>query len=131
HRRCYAFFHATLPDEPLIFVQIAQVEGMADRIQPLIDPAAPVGDPDKADTAIFYSISNCQPGLRGVTLGSFLIKLVVANLQTDLPQLRTFATLSPVPGFGTWLAAERADGGLLAEVDRAALPLLDEPGWYE
>ena len=76
---------------------------MADRIHPLIDPEAPVGDPAAADCAIFYSINNCLEGLRGVTLGNFLIKLVAADLARELPQLKTFATLSPIPGFAAWL----------------------------
>ena len=86
-RRCFAFFHPALPDEPLIFVEVALVGGMADRIHPLIDPEAPVGDPAAADCAIFYSINNCLEGLRGVTLGNFLIKLVAADLASELPQL--------------------------------------------
>ena len=132
-RRCFAFFHPTLPDEPLIFVQVALLDGMADRVQPLTDPDAPLGDPTEANTAIFYSISNCQEGLRGVTLGNFLIKLVVATLQTELEHLRTFATLSPVPGFGTWLreVREQNGDGILAHLDTTALALLDEPGWAE
>jgi malonyl-CoA decarboxylase len=130
-RRCFAFFHPALPDEPLIFVQVALVEGLADRIQPLIDGAAPIHPPDEADTAIFYSISNCQEGLRGVSLGNFLIKLVVADLQRELPQLRTFATLSPIPGFGSWLAAERSNGEspLLSAEQRQTLQGLDRPDW--
>ena len=76
---------------------------MADRIQPLIDPEAPVGDPAAPTRAIFYSINNCLEGLRGVTLGNFLIKLVVADLARELPELKTFATLSPIPGFAAWL----------------------------
>ena len=77
--RCFAFFHPALPDEPLIFVDVALVAGMAGRVQPLIDPEVPVVDPATADTAIFYSINNCQEGLGGVTLGNFLIKAVAAN----------------------------------------------------
>jgi malonyl-CoA decarboxylase len=132
-RRCFAFFHPALPDEPLIFVQVALVEGLADKIQPLIDRAAEIGDPAAADTAIFYSISNCQDGLRGVNLGNFLIKLVVADLQRELPQLRTFATLSPIPGFRRWLDEERAaaSGGLLDGAARSTLARLDQPGWTE
>jgi malonyl-CoA decarboxylase len=132
-RRCFAFLHPTLPDEPLIFVQVALLDGMADRIQPLTDAEAPLGDPNEANTAAFYSISNCQEGLRGVTLGNFLIKLVVATLQTELEQLRTFATLSPVPGFAGWLADVRAGNGdaVLAHVDAGALAIVDEPRWFE
>jgi malonyl-CoA decarboxylase len=132
-RRCFAFFHPALPDEPLIFVEVALVDGMADRIRPLIDPGVPVGDAAAADTAIFYSINNCQEGLRGVTLGSFLIKLVVAELARELPDLKTFATLSPIPGFAAWL--REALGGLpgtaLAGIDRQQLAALDTPDWPE
>ena len=85
-----------------------------------------------SDTAIFYSISNCQEGLRGVTLGNFLIKLVVATLQTELPHLRTFATLSPVPGFAAWLERAREQGdAVLGQIDGKALDLLARPGWVE
>lgn len=102
-RRCFAFFHPRMPDEPLIFVEVALVHGMADNVQELLDEAAPEQDPDKVDTAIFYSISNAQSGLAGVSFGNFLIKRVVDELCRDLPNLKTFATLSPVPGFRRWL----------------------------
>ena len=130
-RRCFAFFHPALPDEPLIFVEVALVDGMADRVQPLIDPQAPVGDAAAADTAIFYSINNCLEGLRGVTLGSFLIKLVAAELARELPQLATFSTLSPIPGFAAWLreALGRRDAPGIAGIDRAQLAALDRPDW--
>jgi malonyl-CoA decarboxylase len=105
-RRCFAFFHPALPDEPLIFVEVALVKGMSTSVQPLLDPRAEPGDPAKADTAIFYSINNCQKGLRRVSFGSFLIKQVAAELRDELPNLKTFATLSPVPGFRQWLAAQ-------------------------
>jgi malonyl-CoA decarboxylase len=111
-RRCYAFFHPSMPDEPLIFVEIALVNGISTNIHELLDEKAPTTDPDRADTAIFYSISNCQAGLAGVNFGNFLIKRVVADLLTQLPGLKTFATLSPIPGFGKWLQnqVERGDG---------------------
>jgi malonyl-CoA decarboxylase len=130
-RRCFAFFHPALPDEPLIFVQVALVEGLADKIAPLIDRDGQVGDPTEADTAIFYSISNCQEGLRGVSLGNFLIKLVVADLQAQLPDITTFATLSPVPGFGDWLRQEAAkeDSPVLSEAEFDALEATATPGW--
>ncbi len=103
-RRCYAFYHPAFgEDEPLIFVEIALVDHLADNIQSLLDLDESVGDPTKANTAIFYSINNCQPGLRGISLGNFLIKQVVSDLQADLPNLRTFSTLSPIPGFVKWL----------------------------
>lgn len=102
-RRCYAFFHPNMPDEPLIFVEVALVDGMADNVQELLDESAPSGDPENANTAIFYSISNAQQGLSGVSFGDFLIKQVVDDLSHELPNLKTFATLSPIPGFRTWL----------------------------
>lgn len=97
-RRCFAFFHPAMPDEPLIFVEVALLEGMADAIAPLIAKDRAIGDPRAADTAIFYSISNCQDGLRGISFGNFLIKQVVSELQAELPELASFATLSPAPG---------------------------------
>jgi malonyl-CoA decarboxylase len=106
-RRCFAFFHPALPGEPLVFVEVALTEGLAEAILPLIDPARPLDDPAVADTAIFYSISNCQRGLTGVSFGSFLIKQVAVELQAELSGLRTFATLSPVPGFRAWLGSAR------------------------
>ena len=102
-RRCFAFFHPRMPDEPLIFVEVALVSGMADNVQVLLDEHAPEGDPGKADTAVFYSISNAQPGLAKVGFGDFLIKRVVDELRAELPNLKTFATLSPIPGFQSWL----------------------------
>lgn len=102
-RCCYAFFHPSMPDEPLIFVEVALVNGMAANIHALLDQKAPPVDPEKADTAIFYSISNCQKGLAGVSFGNFLIKRVVADLASRLPNIKTFSTLSPIPGFVGWL----------------------------
>jgi len=102
-RRMFGFFHPNMPDEPLIFVEVALVQGMAGSVQALLDPSAPLMRPDKADTAIFYSISNTQKGLAGVSLGDFLIKRVVSELARELPGLKTFATLSPMPGFRRWL----------------------------
>ena len=102
-RRCYAFFHPNMPSEPLIFVEVALVNGMAGNVQALLDEHAPSGDPESADSAIFYSISNAQAGLAGVGFGNFLIKRVVDVLSHELPNLKTFATLSPIPGFRHWL----------------------------
>src|SRR5205823_1486269 len=112
-RRCFAFFHPRMPDEPLIFVEVALVTGIAGNIHALLDEAAPIGDPQAADSAIFYSISNCQQGLVGISLGDFLIKRVVDALATELPRLKSFATLSPLPGFRAWLTAEAERKGLL------------------
>ncbi len=102
-RRCYAFFHPALPDEPLIFVEVALTRRMADAVAPLLDARADASDPGRATTAVFYSISNCQPGLRGVSLGNFLIKNVVDVLSREFPRLEVFCTLSPIPGFVAWL----------------------------
>lgn len=105
-RRCYAYVHAGMPDEPLIFVEVALVSGLADNIHDLLDTATAALEPERADTAIFYSISNCQRGLAGVSFGNFLIKRVVDDLSHELPNVKTFATLSPLPGFMTWLAEQ-------------------------
>jgi len=112
-RRCYGFFHPRMPGEPLIFVEVALVDHVSPGITPLLDEAAAVGDLARATTAIFYSISNTQPGLRGVSFGDSLIKRVVETLSGEFPKLKTFATLSPIPGFRSWLgkhAAELIDG---------------------
>jgi len=109
-RRCFAFFHPQLPHEPLIFVEVALVPEMAGAIAPLIDKRAAPLAPEQFKVAVFYSISNCQPGLRGVSLGNFLIKRVAEQLKQELPQLKTFCTLSPIPGFMGWLAKVPADG---------------------
>ena len=102
-RRCYAFFHPRMRGEPLIFVEVALVQGLAGSVQSLLDEKAPVLDPHQADTAIFYSISNCQAGLAGISFGNFLIKRVVEELSAEFRNLKTFATLSPIPGFRRWL----------------------------
>lgn len=104
-RRCFAFFHPQLPGEPLIFVEVALVPGIAKDIGGLINKQAPVGEPKSFKAAIFYSISNCQPGLKGVSLGNFLIKRVAQKLIEEIPSLKTFCTLSPIPGFTQWLDA--------------------------
>lgn len=101
-RRCYAFFHPRMPLEPLIFVEVALVDDIAANVQSLLDPSAPVLDARHANTAIFYSINNTQTGLRGVSFGNFLLKRVVEDLKRDYPRLRTFATLSPIPGLTAW-----------------------------
>ena len=101
-RRCYGFFHARLPDEPLIFVEVAFTREIASDIVPLLDETAEPVDLKKATTAIFYSISNTQTGLKGISFGDSLIKRVVETLKADFPQLKTFATLSPIPGFRAW-----------------------------
>jgi len=103
-RRCYGFFHPSLPNEPLIFVEVALLDEVADNIMPLLDETAANADLPKATVAIFYSISTTQTGLRGVSFGDSLIKRVVETLRTEFPKLKTFATLSPIPGFRAWLA---------------------------
>lgn len=122
-RRCYAFFHPALPDEPLIFIEVALTRGLAAHVQPLLDPDAPVLDPAGTDCAVFYSITNCQEGLRGVSFGNFLIKQVAAELGREFPKLRTFATLSPVPGFVKWL--EHGDASGPPDVPPKLAPLLE------
>ena len=102
-RRLYAFFHPRMPAEPLIFVEVALTDHLADNVQALLDENAPVLDNRKADTAIFYSISNTQVGLRGVSFGNFLLKRVIDDLKRDFPKLAHFATLSPMPGLASWV----------------------------
>lgn len=114
-RRCYGFFHPNLPDEPLIFIEVAFAQAMADSITPLLDEAAPPVDPASSSGAIFYSISNTQRGLRGVSFGDSLIKRVVETLREEFPKLRHFATLSPIPGLRGWLGKNAA--GLLDRLD--------------
>ena len=130
-RRCYAFFHPTLPDEPIIFIEVALTRGMSASVQPLIDPDSPVCDPAAANCAMFYSITNCQEGLRGVSFGNLLIKQVAEDLGREFPRLKTFATLSPVPGFRAWLArTAKALAGRPghAHIERV-LARIDAPAW--
>lgn len=145
-RRCYAYFHPRMPDEPLIFVQVALVQKLADNVQALLDVEGKTLDPMKADTAIFYSISNTQEGLTGISFGNFLIKRVVDGLARELPNLKTFATLSPIPGFLPWLRRTLAAGtiGSFSADEHRALKqvtghggakgafkaLLDRPDWH-
>jgi len=120
-RRCYAFFHPVLPDEPMIFIEVALTRGVSTRVQPLLDLNSAVTDPASADSAIFYSITNCQEGLRGVSFGNLLIKQVAEDLGREFPRLKTFATLSPVPGFRRWLTEKSVEcpplTDLLARID--------------
>ncbi|NKE47776.1 malonyl-CoA decarboxylase [Roseomonas frigidaquae] len=122
-RRCYAFFHPRMPNEPLIFVEVALVQGMAANVQGLLDEKAPLLDARQADTAVFYSINNCQRGLDGISFGNFLIKRVVELLSAEFGKLECFATLSPIPGFRSWLEArlEAGDATLLTEDEAKAL----------
>ncbi len=142
-RRCYGFFHPRMPLEPLIFVEVALLETLADNVQVLLDEHAPVLDPHKARVAVFYSISNTQAGLRGVSFGNFLLKRVVEDLKRDFPRLETFATLSPIPGLAGWaLRQPEALAGALTERDRKRLAtagadperlaeVLAEPAWAQ
>jgi malonyl-CoA decarboxylase len=127
-RKCFAFFHPTLVDEPLIFVEVALTRGIPEAIAPLLDSARMPIDPRRATTAVFYSISNCQPGLQGVSFGNFLIKQVVEELRREFPQLKTFVTLSPVPGFTQWLGRDAKTA--LNEFEQQALAALADPEWY-
>ncbi len=122
-RRCFGFFHPALPGEPLIFVEVALTRGLASSVQPLLarEEEGAEAAARAADTAIFYSISNCQDGLRGVSFGNFLIKQVVEELKAELPGLRRFSTLSPVPGFRRWLEPRLDDPELLREDEAAAV----------
>ena len=136
-RRCFAFFHPALPDEPLIFVEVALLAEMPDAIEPLINVDSESKPQNAFHVAAFYSISNCQPGLRGVSLGNFLIKQVAGLLATEFPRVKNFCTLSPIPGFRDWLHRRLAtpdQAGTLPEslrhsldsVQRTIGPLLDK-----
>lgn len=119
-RRCYAFFHPRLPNEPLIFVEIALLKGFPGSVQMLLDVNAPLQNPQSADTAVFYSISNAQKGLRGISFGNLLLKRVIQDLQRDLPDLKHFVTLSPVPGFRKWLSQAIARDASLVSAEEMA-----------
>ncbi len=121
-RKCFAFFHPTLADDPLIFVEVALTEDIPDAIGPLLADGRPPLDLRSARTAVFYSISNCQKALRGVSFGNFLIKQVAEELKRDFPQLRNFVTLSPVPGFVSWLKR--------AHPEAPELQAIAQPGWH-
>jgi malonyl-CoA decarboxylase len=135
-RRCFAFFHPAMPDEPLIFVEVALTQGIAHSIQSLLAENRQEKSVAEADTAAFYSISNCQPGLSGISFGNSLIKQVAADLSQELPGIRTFVTLSPIQGFARWLSetgvnAKSVDGKTLCALgayflaqakDRSGMP---------
>ncbi len=131
-RRCFAFFHPSLIDEPVIFVEVALMEATPEGISDVLNeqrktvPASPT-------TAVFYSISNCQEGLKGISFGNFLIKQVAEELAKEQPSLKTFVTLSPAPHFARWLDRVRADAtaGVVKPADRTALASLNDPGWIE
>ena len=137
-RRCFAFFHPQLPDEPLIFVEVALLPEIPGAIAPLVNKKSETVTPNHFKSAIFYSISNCQPGLRGVSMGNFLIKRVAESLKSEFPSLKTFCTLSPIPGFMDWVIAGADLGSgdfkpaLIKERDEALLVLdLNNKSWPE
>jgi len=132
-RRCYAFFHPALIDDPLIFVEVALTREIPSAIAPILTLQREVIRPDKASTAVFYSISNCQRGLSGVSFGHFLIKQVAEEIARETPKLSTFVTLSPAPNFAQWLTRERANeqSQVLSAGDRAALANLETVGWWQ
>ena len=131
-RRCYAFFHPALNDEPLIFVEVAFTPAIPTAIAPILHNGGEPIAPERATTAVFYSISNCQRGLTGVSFGNFLIKQVVEEISREFSRLSTFVTLSPVPGFANWLARERrGENPILTAEDLGALAELDQPGWWQ
>ncbi len=132
-RRCYAFFHPALIDDPLIFVEVALTREIPSGIAPILTLQREVIRPDQATTAVFYSISNCQRGLSGVSFGHFLIKQVAEEIARETPKLSTFVTLSPAPNFAQWLTRERANeqSQVLSASDRAALANLETVGWWQ
>jgi len=128
-RKCFAFFHPAIPDDPLIFVEVALVHGLADSVQALLAPEIDEKAPETAKTAIFYSISNCQAGLKGISFGNFLIKQVVEELKREFPQLKEFATLSPIPGFMGWLRTRQKSKADDAELAGKVLEGLSDEEW--
>ena len=124
-RRCFGFFHPQLPDEPIIFIEVALTRNMSAHIQPLLDIGAPI-TPGNCDCAMFYSITHCQEVLRGISFGNLLIKQVAEELRNEFPHLRRFATLSPIPGFRRWLERKRAEH----PKELAPLARLDQPDWH-
>ena len=132
-RRCFAFFHPALADEPLIFVEVALTRGLASSIPPLLACDSEPLDLRRADTAVFYSISNCLDGLRGISFGNFLIKHVIAELEAEDLKLRSFATLSPLPGFRTWLNGLPVDrkAELAGGHDLSVLDAVEDRDWHE
>ena len=131
-RRCYAFFHPALVDEPLIFVEVALTREIPGAIAPILSDKREVMEPERANTATFYSITNCQRGLAGVSFGHFLIKQVVEEVSREMPRIANFVTLSPAPNFAEWLARERTREALLAldDDDRRALAALERADWW-
>jgi len=142
NRRCFAFIHPSMPGEPLIFVWVALVDEISDEITTVLDISQPEISNEQPTTAVFYSITSTQQGLAGVSLGNYLIKRVVDELKNDLPSLETFATLSPVPGFSTWLKDQSADTlteaiesedqkAILSTCDKSFEQLIDNDTWLD
>src|SRR5262249_22651902 len=131
-RRCYAFFHPALVDEPLIFVEVALTRGIPAAIDPILSAKRDPVDPERATTAVFYSISNCQRGLAGVSFGPFRLQQVVEEISREIPRLAPSTTLSRAPNFAEWLKRERGKEGwvALSTEDRTVLAVLDRPGWW-
>lgn len=132
-RRCFAFFHPALVDDPLIFVEVALTRDIPSSISQLLATGRELVPVSEANTAVFYSISNCQVGLKGVSFGNYLIKQVAEELQKELPAISRFVTLSPVPGFGRWLDKERQASDSCSPVarHREILKVLDDGAWFE
>ncbi len=132
-RRCFAFFHPSLNDEPLIFVEVALLGEIPYTISSVLDEAPKSGESAEPTTAVFYSISNCQEGLKGISFGHFLIKQVVEELAKEKPSLKTFVTLSPVPTFARWLKDVFADdqSDVVPPEARDVLQEITLPRWYE
>jgi malonyl-CoA decarboxylase len=131
-RRCYAFFHPALVDDPLIFVEVALTRDIPAAIAPILSPGREIVEADKMRTAAFYSISNCQRGLSGVSFGNFLIKQVVEEINREMPKLATFVTLSPVVSFADWLKRERTaeSSSAVSAADKDLFALLEDPSWW-
>jgi len=131
-RRCYAFFHPALVDEPLIFVEVALTRDIPGAIAPILADKREVVDPARAGTAVFYSITSCQRGVAGVSFGHFLIKQVVEEVSREMPRISSFVTLSPAPNFAEWLKRERANAASLAldDEDRRTIAALDRADWW-
>ncbi len=132
-RRCFAFFHPQLPNEPLIFIEVALTRAVSAKVQPLLDVASPVTADGDATCAVFYSITNCQEGLRGISFGNFLIKQVAVELRDELPRVRRFATLSPIPGFRGWLRSNREKllAGPRGVELRTLFEKVETPDWFK
>jgi malonyl-CoA decarboxylase len=126
-RRCYAFFHPAMPEEPLIFIEVALTDDLPAAVGPLLDSAAPVGNPSEASVAVFYSISSCQRGLDGISFGNAIIKRVVAEIAGAFPNIKRFCTLSPLPGFRIWLDGTRAGS---ADAESRLLAALNSRRWH-